>query len=163
MIHKRKIYPWEESLCQAWYGKTKRLCEPTPYKVHLIMQNVCVPLIAQGEAQFTHWSYILYHLEMALVMLLRVVIILTALQLRPAPWASWDSLNRFTIFTQPPYSFAACLVVGHVCSLNPPSVTNYGQIHHWHCHWIHPQVGFDTCPIQHLPAGSRHATWSALS
>ena len=34
----------------------------------------------------------------------------------------YHSLNRFTIFTQPSYSFAACLAsgIGCVCSFNHP-------------------------------------------
>ena len=36
-------------------------------------------------------------------------------RLRPATLGLWDSLNHFTIFTQPPYSFAPCQASGRLC------------------------------------------------
>ena len=41
-----------------------------------------------------------------------------------SPMGLWDSLNRCTIFNQPPYSFAACLVRSQLCLFTfSPEVT----------------------------------------
>ena len=40
----------------------------------------------------------------------KVVYYTVALSTDVSPLGLWDSLNRFTVFTQPPYLFAACLV-----------------------------------------------------
>ena len=55
-----------------------------------------------------------------------------------------DSLNLYTIFTQPPYSFSACLASKGVVTVvtvvyllhqgHPRSEIKQGQIHHRHCH-----------------------------
>ena len=39
----------------------------------------------------------------------KVVYYTVTLSIEASPMGLWDSLNHFTIFTQPPYSFAACL------------------------------------------------------
>ena len=58
---------------------------------------------------------------------------------------TWDSLNCFAIFTQPPYSLAACLACSRLCLSNgviySQRLSNkQDQIHHWHCHWNSPAV-----------------------
>ena len=74
-----------------------------------------------------------------------------------------DSLNRFTIFTQPPYSFAAFLVTGRLCmfTLSPGvayslrlSMVSYTMGTEFNS----APAGLEPSPIQHLPAGSRHGT-----
>ena len=80
--------------------------------------------------------------------------------MRPVPLGLWDSLNGFTIFAQPPYSFASCLanIRLWLFTLYPRATHTQRLSIAIYCHRNSPQAGFKPSSPQLLPVGSRHVT-----
>ena len=94
-----------------------------------------------------------------------VVYYTVSLSIEVNPMGLCDSLNRFTLFTQPPCCILVCciLVSGRLClfTLSPGlahsqrlSMVRYTT----RCRIMNLTLaGFEPSPIQHLPAGSKYA------